>query len=83
MRSRNDITIKIQQCYEPGRQIGEDSETAWVRCSEDYECASKCIKVNPNILGTIEFCALSIIQQVANRFRLKCYGKSDCETVGN
>lgn len=54
---------QFKQCYEPGRQIGEDSETAWVRCSEDYECASKCIK------------------QVANRFRLKCYGKSDCETI--
>uniref|UniRef100_A0A914KHA8 lysozyme n=4 Tax=Meloidogyne TaxID=189290 RepID=A0A914KHA8_MELIC len=54
---------QFKQCYEPGRQIGEDSESAWIRCSEDYECASKCIV------------------QVASRFRLKCYGKSDCETI--
>uniref|UniRef100_A0A915EA99 lysozyme n=1 Tax=Ditylenchus dipsaci TaxID=166011 RepID=A0A915EA99_9BILA len=54
---------QFKQCYEPGRQIGEESGTAWIRCSENYECASKCIK------------------QVASRFRLKCYGKSDCETI--
>ncbi|KAI3411912.1 hypothetical protein GPALN_001970 [Globodera pallida] len=54
---------QYKQCYEPGRRIGEPSETAWIRCSEDYECASKCIV------------------HVASRFRLKCYGKSDCETI--
>ncbi|KAL7078544.1 hypothetical protein ACQ4LE_002104 [Meloidogyne hapla] len=54
---------QFKQCYEPGRQIGEESESAWIRCSEDYECASKCIV------------------QVASRFRLKCYGKNDCETI--
>uniref|UniRef100_A0A914DMA2 lysozyme n=1 Tax=Acrobeloides nanus TaxID=290746 RepID=A0A914DMA2_9BILA len=54
---------QFKQCYEPGRIIGEDTEDAWVRCSEDYECASKCIK------------------QVASRFRFKCYGKNDCETI--
>uniref|UniRef100_A0AC34Q9C2 Lysozyme n=1 Tax=Panagrolaimus sp. JU765 TaxID=591449 RepID=A0AC34Q9C2_9BILA len=54
---------QFKQCYEPGRDIGEDSEDAWIRCSESYECASKCIKM------------------IASRFRLKCYGKSDCETI--
>ncbi|KAI6206670.1 Destabilase family-containing protein [Aphelenchoides besseyi] len=54
---------QFKQCYEPGRRIGEDSEDAWIRCAEDYECASNCIK------------------HVATRFRLKCYGKSDCETI--
>ena len=39
------IVMHLQQCYEPGRMIGEDSESAWIRCSEDYECASKCIVV--------------------------------------
>uniref|UniRef100_A0A7E4ZT56 lysozyme n=1 Tax=Panagrellus redivivus TaxID=6233 RepID=A0A7E4ZT56_PANRE len=54
---------QFKQCYEPGREIGEDSEDAWMRCSENYECSSKCIKM------------------IASRFKLKCYGKSDCETI--
>uniref|UniRef100_A0AC35U8P2 Lysozyme n=1 Tax=Rhabditophanes sp. KR3021 TaxID=114890 RepID=A0AC35U8P2_9BILA len=35
---------QFKQCYQPGREIGEDSEVAWVRCAEDYDCASNCIK---------------------------------------
>ncbi|CAD5218229.1 unnamed protein product [Bursaphelenchus okinawaensis] len=54
---------QFKQCYEPGRLIGEESEEAWMKCAENFECASNCIK------------------HVATRFRLKCYGKSDCETI--
>ncbi|KAK0398233.1 hypothetical protein QR680_002486 [Steinernema hermaphroditum] len=54
---------QYKQCYQPGKQIDEDSETAWLRCAEDYECSSQCIKT------------------LGNLFRLKCYGKSDCETL--
>lgn len=38
--------FQFRQCYEPGRLIGEDTEAAWLRCAEDFACASDCIKVS-------------------------------------
>lgn len=33
-------------CYEPERRKGEALESAWKRCSSDYDCSAKCIKVS-------------------------------------
>ncbi|CAI4227772.1 unnamed protein product [Auanema sp. JU1783] len=54
---------QFRQCYQPGRQDDEDEETAWIKCSEDYECSAQCIKT------------------ISARYRVKCYGKSDCEAM--
>uniref|UniRef100_A0A1I7Y9J8 lysozyme n=1 Tax=Steinernema glaseri TaxID=37863 RepID=A0A1I7Y9J8_9BILA len=35
---------QYKQCYQPGKRIEDDSEAAWLRCAEDYECSSQCIK---------------------------------------
>uniref|UniRef100_A0A0N5A745 lysozyme n=1 Tax=Parastrongyloides trichosuri TaxID=131310 RepID=A0A0N5A745_PARTI len=35
--------FQYKQCFQPGRKIGEEVESAWIRCSEDYDCASNCI----------------------------------------
>ncbi|VDP49297.1 unnamed protein product [Heligmosomoides polygyrus] len=31
-------------CGTPGRRGGEDLETAWKRCADDYSCASNCVR---------------------------------------
>ncbi|CAD6193529.1 unnamed protein product [Caenorhabditis auriculariae] len=54
---------QFRQCYQPGMKDVDDEESAWIRCAEDYECSSQCIKT------------------LGSRFRVKCYGKNDCETL--
>ncbi|KAE9553919.1 hypothetical protein FO519_002845 [Halicephalobus sp. NKZ332] len=32
-----------EDCGEPGKKSGESTETAWKRCSDDYNCAVTCV----------------------------------------
>ncbi|KHJ77276.1 Destabilase, partial [Oesophagostomum dentatum] len=41
------LQIKLpyyQDCGTPGRKSGEDITAAWKRCSDNLECATKCVQ---------------------------------------
>ncbi|VDP41863.1 unnamed protein product [Heligmosomoides polygyrus] len=76
----------FQQCYQPGKKEDEDEEEAWINCAEDYGCSSECIRVRRETVvywwPLIDNTAPQLtIQVLGSRFRVKCYGKSDCETL--
>ncbi|KAF8358876.1 ilys-5 [Pristionchus pacificus] len=37
-----------QDCGQPGKKAGEDTDTAWKRCADDYNCSSGCVQAYVN-----------------------------------